>query len=66
MVLPHEITLIAYTSNEDGTISIADIVETSLRYAPSFARGFRRHGGLVYIAAIAPNAPLSSAILRRL
>lgn len=38
----HDITLIAFRTNEDGTMSVVDIVETSFHYASSFFNRYQR------------------------
>lgn len=37
-----DLRFVAFTKNDDGTISIIDIVETSYHYASFWARRFRR------------------------
>ena len=64
--VPHEITLVAYSADADGLMSIANIVETSTRNAPFFARGFARNPDITHIAAIAPGAAIASAVPRAL
>ena len=39
---PHEITLVAFSRNDDGTKSIVDIVETSNHFAYSFVKRWLR------------------------
>lgn len=53
--VPCEIRLIAFTTNEDGTRSVYDIVETSFHYASSFARRFIRDPEVSSFVACPPN-----------
>ena len=52
----HEITLLAFAKNEDGTISISDIVETSRHFASHFARKWVRDPEVSHFKAYRPNA----------
>jgi len=66
MTVKHEITLVAYVTDSEGFLSIADIVETIRHFAPRFATRFIRNGDFSHIAALSPGQPLSLAILRKL
>lgn len=52
--VPHEITLLAFTRNEDGTLSVLDIVETSRHWASHFARRWLRDPEVHKFYACAP------------
>lgn len=56
-VIPHEITLMAFTRNDDGTLSVLDIVETSRHWASHFARRWLRDPQVATFAAAAPGTP---------
>lgn len=55
--VPHEITIMAFARNEDGTVSVMDVCETSRRYAPYFVRRFYRDPAVWAIGANGPNQP---------
>lgn len=52
--IPHQITLIAFQTNADGTRSVYDIVETSFHYAYHFARRFIRNTDISSFIACPP------------
>jgi hypothetical protein len=52
--VPYQIRLIAFQTNEDGTRSVYDIIETSFRYASHFARGFMRNDEVSSFVACPP------------
>jgi hypothetical protein len=53
---PYEIRLIAFTTHDDGTRSVCDIVETSFHNASYFARRFMRDRTVSSFIARAPGA----------
>jgi len=53
--VPHQITLIAFSKDRDGSRVIADIVETSRHHAPFFMRGYLRNAEISHVAAVAPS-----------
>ena len=56
MLVPHQITIIAFQTNEDGTQSVYDIIETSFHHASFFARQFIRDKNVSSFEVCAPNA----------
>ena len=54
-MVPHQITLFAFTREPCGAWAILDIVETSYRHAARFFRQFRTYDGIAGVAACAPN-----------
>jgi hypothetical protein len=54
MKVPHEITLIAFARNPDGSMSILDIVETSFRFASRFWSRMSRDSNVAAIRACKP------------
>lgn len=52
--VPHEITLVAFMRNADGTAGICDIVETSNHYAYYWWRKFQRLGDVEYVQCYKP------------
>lgn len=50
----HEITLIAFTRNEDGSRSIMDIVETSNHFASHFMRRWVRDIEIIEVETLRP------------
>jgi len=54
--VPHQITLIAFTRNENGTMSVYDIIETSFHHASYFARRYMRNPDVCAFQARAPGA----------
>jgi hypothetical protein len=53
--VPYQIRLIAYHTNPNGTRCIYDMVETSFRCAPRFARQFMRNDEISSFVACAPD-----------
>lgn len=49
----HEITLIAF-GRDNGFTVVMDIVETSRKFAPKFARRFYRNADVIEFAAVKP------------
>ena len=60
----HEVTLIAFTDNGDGTESVMDIVETSNHYAYKFAGRYLRDPQVSRFEAFAPG-PISGLNRRK-
>ncbi|MEC5289429.1 MULTISPECIES: hypothetical protein [unclassified Aurantimonas] len=56
--ITHEITLLAFTEQEDGSKSIADIVETSNQLAPHFVRSWLRDPSISSIATARPGGAM--------
>ncbi len=52
--VPHEITLYALTRNDNGTVSIVDIVETSNKFASKFVRAWLRDPAIAEIGTHRP------------
>lgn len=59
-----EIRLFAFVTNEDGTHSICDIVETSYHHAYGFVRRWLRDPKVVAIGAQTPRNRVSSCLPR--
>lgn len=54
--IPYQIRFLAFQTHEDGSRSLYDVVETSFRNAPRFARGFMRNPEVSSFMACAPEA----------
>jgi hypothetical protein len=54
----YEIRLVSWTKNDDGSLSVMDIVETSRHFAYSFVRGYLRNPDICAFGAAKPDTSL--------
>jgi len=52
--VPHEVTLLAFARNADGSMSIYDIVETSNHFASKFWSRYRRNAEICAVEVCTP------------